>query len=249
MHLTSFNLNVTPIKVQEIPSEDILLQSGKELIEASQSWKQGKAYCKGLVRGISAPKGSDDEEPWFGRVSVHEPDSVSFDEFWFGLGTNKPEHEAKFVHNIDGKKLLKRISDRAEIWNVHYKFSPPISNRTFTVLQVIGLDPSSPKRSGLIVSVPIDVSSDPEMANSEIIGTRGRYVSVERIQELEDGKVEWRMVTSSTPGGSIPGFMVHSSLPGQIANDVPLFLAWLSSDKEYFKKGINRDGALNSDAS
>ena len=50
------------------------------------------------------------------------------------------------MHNIDGIKLLKQNSDQAEIWNIHYKFSPPISNRTFTVLQVIG--PSSTPTMG-----------------------------------------------------------------------------------------------------
>ncbi|PAV23679.1 hypothetical protein PNOK_0074700 [Pyrrhoderma noxium] len=236
----STKLNITPVKVSEIPPEGELLQAGRELIKASQEWKQTKVFCKGLVQGITAPKASDDDEPWFGRVSVHDSTSISFDELWFGLGTKKPEHESKFVHNIDGIKLLKQNSDQAEIWNIHYKFSPPISNRTFTVLQVIELDTSSPKRSGLIVSIPIDTSPDAELHKQEIHGVRGRYVSVERIQELEDGKIEWRMVTSSIPGGSIPSFVVHTSLPGQIANDVPLFLKWYESDKEYFKQGTSK---------
>ena len=47
-----------------------------------------------------------------------------------------------------------------------------------------------------------------------------------------------RMAASNTPGGSIPAFIVHASVPGQISNDVPLFLKWLKSDREYFKKGI-----------
>ena len=167
----STKLNITPVKVSEIPPEGELLQAGRELIEASQKWKQTKVFCKGLVQGITAPKASDDDEPWFGRVSVHDSTSISFDELWFGLGTKKPEHESKlvayylshllhylryiffvfrFVHNIDGIKLLKQNSDKAEIWNIHYKFSPPISNRTFTVLQVIELDTLNSKRSGYV---------------------------------------------------------------------------------------------------
>lgn len=42
-------------------------------------------------------------------------------------------------------------------------------------------------------------------------------MSVERILELEDGTIEWRMATSSTPGGSIPTYFVERSLAGQIA--------------------------------
>ncbi|KAG1890517.1 uncharacterized protein F5891DRAFT_1213678 [Suillus fuscotomentosus] len=40
------------------------------------------------------------------------------------------------------------------------------------------------------------------------------------------GTVEWRMATSSTPGGSIPTFITEGSMPGQISADVPHFLKW-----------------------
>lgn len=69
----------------------------------------------------------------------------------------------------------------------------------------------------MIVSIPIDLSADEELSKIEEKGTKGRYVSVERLLELEDGKVEWRMATSSTPGGIIPSFVSESSMPGQIA--------------------------------
>ncbi len=47
-----------------------------------------------------------------------------------------------------------------------------------------------------------------------------------------------RMATSSTPGGNIPNFIVQKSTPGQVANDVPMFLKWLHSERDYFKRGI-----------
>lgn len=46
----------------------------------------------------------------------------------------------------------------------------------------------------VVVSLPVDVSSDDEMAKAETKGARGRYVAVERVQELENGKIEWRLV-------------------------------------------------------
>ncbi|KAH8117379.1 hypothetical protein DFH11DRAFT_1851714 [Phellopilus nigrolimitatus] len=241
---SGFRLNATPIKFGDIPLEEQILQAGRELADASLKWRHSKDYCKGIVKAYTHPKDADDEEPWFARVSVHAPDEVSFDEFWFGLGNNKPEHEMKrvsvslFVHTVDQVVLLKRLSEQAAIWNLHYKFAPPVSNRTFTVLQVIHLDTSGSRKTGLIVSIPIDVSTDADMSKAELKGARGRYTSVERLQELEDGKTEWRMATSSTPGGSIPSFIVQATAPGQIAQDVPLFLKWLNSDREYFKSGI-----------
>ncbi len=68
-----------------------------------------------------------------------------------------------------------------------------------------------------IVSIPIDLSSEEELAKLEEKGVRGRYTSAERIRELEDGKTEWLMATSSTPGGSIPTFIVERSVASSIA--------------------------------
>jgi hypothetical protein len=69
-----------------------------------------------------------------------------------------------------------------------------------------------------IISLPVDLSSDPELAQLEEKGVRGRYVSVERLLELPDGKVEWRMATSSTPGGNIPTFVAERSMPSKISD-------------------------------
>ena len=43
-------------------------------------------------------------------------------------------------------------------------------------------------------------------------------MSVERLQELDNGKVEWRMATSSTPGGNIPQFVADSSMASTISH-------------------------------
>lgn len=69
----------------------------------------------------------------------------------------------------------------------------------------------------LFIQLPVDVSDDPELSKLEEKGTRGHYTSVESFKELEDGRVEWRMATSSTPGGHIPNFIVESTMAGQIA--------------------------------
>lgn len=67
------------------------------------------------------------------------------------------------------------------------------------------------------MSIPIDLTSDEELVKLEEKGVRGRYTSAERIRELEDGKTEWLMATSSTPGGSIPTFIVERSVASSIA--------------------------------
>jgi hypothetical protein len=71
----------------------------------------------------------------------------------------------------------------------------------------------------MVISIPVDLSGpgDEDLAQLQEKGTKGRYVSVERLTELEDGQVLWQMATSSTPGGSIPSFISEGSIPGQIA--------------------------------
>jgi Protein of unknown function (DUF3074) len=69
----------------------------------------------------------------------------------------------------------------------------------------------------IFISIPVDLSSDPELANLEEKGVKGRYVSVERITELPNGKTEWRMATSSSPGGRIPALVVDKTMPGTIS--------------------------------
>lgn len=71
--------------------------------------------------------------------------------------------------------------------------------------------------NSIFVSIPVDLSSDPELAKLEEKGVKGRYVSVESISELSGGNTEWRMATSSSPGGRIPTFIVESSMASSIS--------------------------------
>jgi hypothetical protein len=69
----------------------------------------------------------------------------------------------------------------------------------------------------LIVSIPIDLSEHKELQKFEEKGERAYYVSVEQVKQLENGKVEWRMATSSDIGGLIPKFAQEMSMPKSIA--------------------------------
>jgi hypothetical protein len=84
--------------------------------------------------------------------------------------------------------------------------------------------------NSIFVSIPVDLSSDPELAKLEEKGVKGRYVSVESIKELSSGNTEWRMATSSSPGGRIPTFVVESSMASAIAAvSMPDFLTTLDA--------------------
>jgi len=71
--------------------------------------------------------------------------------------------------------------------------------------------------NSLFISIPIDLSSDPELAKLEEKGVKGHYVSVEIIKQLPNGNTEWRMATSSSPGGRIPTFIVESTMASAIS--------------------------------
>jgi hypothetical protein len=69
----------------------------------------------------------------------------------------------------------------------------------------------------LFISIPLDLTSEPELAKLEEKGIKGRYVSIESLTELPSGRTEWRMATSSSPGGRIPAFLVNSTMASTIS--------------------------------
>ncbi|KAJ3995456.1 hypothetical protein F5050DRAFT_1808672 [Lentinula boryana] len=219
-------LTITPLKPSEIPSEEVIFQAADSLIESCASWKQGKTYYK-VVKTHSRAKGPGDGAPWHCRISVHKPDEATFDQMWEKLGKDKPTNEMQFIPDIHKVTKVKEISSNQSIWSLYYKFPPPVSPRVFTELQITRLSESP--RTGIVISIPIDLSSpeDTELAKMEEKGVKGRYVSIERIVELEDGSTEWRMATSSTPGGSIPSWLAESTMASKISEDVPHFMKWL----------------------
>lgn len=99
----------------------------------------------------------------------------------------------------------------------------------------------------LFISIPVDLTSEPDLAKLEEKGIKGRYVSVESFKELPSGETEWRMATSSSPGGRIPAFIVNSTMASTISavsisryqnvvldgnmgyQDVPHFFKWFQT--------------------
>ena len=70
----------------------------------------------------------------------------------------------------------------------------------------------------MIVSMPVDLSDDSELSKFEEKAVKGRYVSAELLKELPNGKVEWRMATSSRAEGSLPQFLTERAMPSSISH-------------------------------
>ncbi|KAF9448018.1 hypothetical protein P691DRAFT_792951 [Macrolepiota fuliginosa MF-IS2] len=218
-------LTISPRKLSDIPSEESIIAAGRELIESTESWKEGKTHFT-KVKTLSRPGGPPDNDNWHCRVSEHTPEEVTFDVLWDKMAKDKALNEKEFIPAIDKVTQVQELSPTAQIWTIHYKFPLMVSDRVFTVLQVVHKEDSE-LPSGLIVSIPIDLSGDVELQKLEEEGVRGYYVSVERVKQLENGNVEWRMATSSDTGGLIPKFIADLQMPKAISEDVPHFLHWV----------------------
>jgi len=230
---SGFKLTIaSELRLEALPSDEEVVAAGHEVLEATNGWKKGKTYHKQTVQTYSRPKGPGDGAAWHCRVSEHTPTEATFDEFWSKLGHNHSENEKEYIKVIKKATLVRKISATQEIWTMYYEFpSFGVSPRVFTVLQIIHYDESSSPRTALFVSIPIDLSSDPELAKLEEKGVKGRYVSVESIKQLPNGNTEWRMATSSTPGGRIPSFIVEGTMASSISADVPHFLRWFQTTR------------------
>ena len=92
---SNFLINGLPIKPSEIPSEDVILTTAKEILAASSGWKQSKTRQKVIKTYTYSPssKGESAGTKWACRVSEHTREEGTFDEFWNGLGVNKAENE------------------------------------------------------------------------------------------------------------------------------------------------------------
>ncbi|EKM55162.1 uncharacterized protein PHACADRAFT_255589 [Phanerochaete carnosa HHB-10118-sp] len=243
---TEYQLSVTPVKVTELPPEDKLIAQGHAIMDTTDKWKQGKTYHE-TVRTYSRNKFKGETANWHCRVSEHGSEDGTFEEFWNLLAGNKGENEVNYVEVVEKATLVKQLSPTQTIWCMFYKFPSPVKPRVFTVLQTIELKETSP-RTGLVISIPLDLTPIPDFAKLEEKRVQGRYVSIERIKDLGDGRLEWRMATSSKAGGLLPQSLTEMSMPSSIAHDVPGFVNWLRTLREKNDGQILQSPALATEA-
>ncbi|KAH7103978.1 hypothetical protein BKA62DRAFT_695196 [Auriculariales sp. MPI-PUGE-AT-0066] len=241
-------LSITPLTLNSIPTAEELLGAAKPLLDEVAGWKKGKLI--GSVQTQYRAKQKGDGAPWHSRLSTHTKEELSFEAFWKGLGP-RGQHEPQYVHEIKAATCLRQLEDpRMSIWSMLYVFPAPFQPRIFTALIAVfppklaspghATAPSAGAESYddefILVQVPIDVSSDAELAKANthpemnIVKhdniVHGRYAATERVRKTQDGKTEWLMATSSNAGGNIPQFVQDMSIPSSIASDVPRFMAW-----------------------
>ena len=113
------------------------------------------------------------------------------------------QNEREYIEACRETECLQVLQPHvAEIWRLTYVTPPPTNPRTFVVLLLSRELQSEGERCFMNISLPFDHPGCVEKHGEEKSRVRGKYVSVERVREIEGGaKVEWRMSTSSDAGG------------------------------------------------
>ncbi|CAG7853725.1 SubName: Full=Uncharacterized protein {ECO:0000313/EMBL:CCA69998.1} [Serendipita indica DSM 11827] len=211
--MSDFYPSITPVKVQNIPSRETLLDVMVPILLESEQWQAGKEFeepeWKTAIKTFSRHKTAKDGAMWHGRVSEHSEETTGgWEAVWQGIGVNHTLHEKEYYHELEKAELVKAFNEHQEIWTVYYHLRPPASNRVFTELITthVSTDEATGLRTGYVMSIPVDISSDPELRQKEFSGTKGAYSAIERVKELPDGGVNWRYTFSSTRDPHIDAF-------------------------------------------
>lgn len=188
-------------------------------------------------------------EAWFARISKHEnavkDGTATFEELDAGLRANHAVHEMEYTPDLkdahlvlDWKAQIAQLGGKIGPWSevqveiremVHH-LPAPLNKRHFSTMVVAG-------RKGeefIDAQLPVDLHgvSAAKYADDTSI-TAGIYVSVEYGKLIENGaKTEWRMATASDAGGALPMWAQKMGLPGAIAKDVGLFVAWRQEERK-----------------
>jgi hypothetical protein len=114
-----------------------------------------------------------------------------------------------------------------------HRLPAPFNPRLFTIAILTATATSSPHPYFLTVTLPLpslEGFKASRYANGPVARTivHGAYVSVERVQRHEGGRVAWEMYTASDAKGLLPMIVQKLGIVGAIVKDVGLFLTWLA---------------------
>ena len=183
------------------------VQNGKEILNTVFHWNRTRKADKYGVESRSSLL--NNRNKWHARISYHN--DVTYEQFKNGLFSDHTEQESKYIKGIKDFDLVEYLNPNAQVYRILYSMPLGISDRDFTPVIVTHEEPSS--KSFYVISIAIDHPNSPPSANV----VRGLYTSIERVQEVDDGKVEWIMATMSSAKGLIPNVLADTLMPSKIA--------------------------------
>lgn len=193
-------------------------------------------------------------ETWSLRRSVHEDapliGTANWDEWVRCFKDNHAEAEKDFTGSILSTAVQRswdcggiEIELHGQTWinwtlkleeSVH-KLPAPLKRRVFPVLQATAS--ARDTREFLVVQI---ASRDKDASTRHVGAIVGAYTSIERCRSTADG-IEWIMGTVSDAKGVLPAWMQRMAVPGQVAKDVDMFLAWIAKGRK--KENASEPGA------
>jgi Protein of unknown function (DUF3074) len=225
--------------------------SSEALVYSYERTVPGKELDK--ISGMNQFSADRKDETWFCRRSCHrnaaEKGTASWEEFVHSFKEHHHESEDAFTPSVIGAREAmawdtvgieveaqggRWVSISLKVVEMKHKIDPkPLKNRTFPVLQLsISL---ADTQEFIVVSIPItdfDKSPQAEYARDKSLVVAA-YTSIERIRILPNsGEIEWIMATASDAGGVLPQWLQNLAVPGKVAHDVDMFLAWIPSQRK-----------------
>jgi hypothetical protein len=205
------------------------------------------------ITGMNQFSADRKDETWFCRRSCHrdaaEKGTASWQEFLHSFKEHHHESEDAFTPSVIGAREAmtwdtqdikveahgrRWINISLKVVEMKHKIDPrPLKNRTFPVLQLSAI--LADTQEFIVVSIPItdfDKSPQAEYARDKSLVVAA-YSSIERIRILpKSGEIEWIMATASNAGGVLPQWLQNIAVPGKVAHDVEMFLAWIPSQRK-----------------
>jgi hypothetical protein len=225
--------------------------SSEALVYSYERTVSGRELDK--IPGMNQFSADRKDETWFCRRSCHrnatENGTASWEEFIHSFKEHHHESEDAFTPSVIGAREAmtwdtqgieveahggRWINISLKVVEMKHKIDPkPLKNRTFPVLQLSASLVDT--QEFIVVSIPVtdfDKAPQAEYAKDKSLVVAS-YSSVERIRILpESGEIEWIMATASDAGGVLPQWLQNLAVPGKVAHDVDMFLAWIPSQRK-----------------
>ncbi|KAK9239753.1 hypothetical protein V1525DRAFT_338711 [Lipomyces kononenkoae] len=206
----AFDLKPKP-RTALIPPPAAVSLARSLITELANTWHKGSSYPLGVQAYSRKLLG----EKWFARISIHDE---PWDWFKAGICDNHSQNEVDYIDTFESYSEIDPGESGWKGIHARYRLGFPLSIREMPEW-ILAIQPDPDVKEFFVISVPADV---PVSKNT----VRGRYASIEYLQELPDGKMKWTMAFTSDGGGFIPRFIQNLALPSTIAKDVPKFLTW-----------------------
>lgn len=204
----------------EVPLKEEALRRGLEFSDKiEKTWKEGPVYYN-IIQTYTTWQGKDF---WAARVS-YNPD-LSYEDMKATVLENHTAHEAQYIDLIHSFEEL-TVPNPLVGWYsalIRYRLPFPLNDRDMAIWLA-----STEVRPGLFI-----VFTLPRAMQTK--HTRGYYMSVEVVSQMENG-VKWIMAQTSDVGGWVPRWMQNPAITATIAQDVQLFKSWLIQHKRTSSK-------------